>query len=110
MFSLFALSALDQRVARAPKTRPLRRLSDGSENRPSPWLQALASTPYTVSGIIHGAREVCGWSAERARQAVDDIAVTAREVIALAAAAGSSTAAAALRLATARLAAARQPS
>jgi len=63
-----------------------------------------------AGGIIHGAREVCGWSAERARQAVDDIAVTAREVIALAAATGSSTAAAALRLATARLAAARQPS
>ena len=60
-----------------------------------------------AGGIIHGAQEVCGWSAERSRRAIDDIAETTRQVFSLAAAAGSSTAAAALQLAKERLARAR---
>lgn len=61
-----------------------------------------------AGGIIHGAQEVCGWSAERSRAAVDGIGDTTRRVIAEAERRGVSTAEAALQLAMERLAAARQ--
>lgn len=56
-----------------------------------------------AGGVIDGARDVCGWSAERARAAVEAIFQTMREVLASAAAERITPAAAADRMAEARL-------
>jgi len=56
-----------------------------------------------AGGVIDGARDVCGWSAERARAAVEAIFQTMSDVLARAAAERITPAAAADRLAEARL-------
>jgi leucine dehydrogenase len=56
-----------------------------------------------AGGVIDGAREICGWTAERSRAAVEAIFDTVRGLLARADAAGITPAAAADRLAEARL-------
>jgi leucine dehydrogenase len=56
-----------------------------------------------AGGVIDGARDVCGWSAERARVAVEGIFQTMSDVLARAAAERITPAAAADRIAEARL-------
>jgi leucine dehydrogenase len=56
-----------------------------------------------AGGVIDGARTICGWTLERSRAAVEAIFDTMRDVLARADAAGITPAAAADRLAEARL-------
>jgi leucine dehydrogenase len=62
-----------------------------------------------AGGIIHGAQEVCGWSADQSRAATAAIAATTHRVVAIAAERGVTTAVAALQLAKERIALGRQP-
>jgi leucine dehydrogenase len=57
-----------------------------------------------AGGVLDGAREICGWSAERTRAAVEGIYDTMRDLLLRADAAGITAAAAADRLAESRLA------
>jgi leucine dehydrogenase len=57
-----------------------------------------------AGGVLDGAREICGWSAERTRAAVDGIYDTMRKLLLRADAAGITAAAAADQLAESRLA------
>jgi leucine dehydrogenase len=59
-----------------------------------------------AGGVLDGAREICGWSAERTRVAVEGIYDTMRDLLLSADAAGITAAAAAERLAESRLASA----
>jgi glutamate dehydrogenase/leucine dehydrogenase len=56
-----------------------------------------------AGGVIDGARDICGWTAERSGAAVEAILDTMRDLLARADAAGITPAAAADRLAEARL-------
>jgi leucine dehydrogenase len=60
-----------------------------------------------AGGVIDGARDICGWSAERAAEAVEEIANTVTELLARADADGITPAAAADRVALGRITAAR---
>ena len=59
-----------------------------------------------AGGVLDGAREICGWSSERARAAVEGIYDTLRSLLLQADAAGLTAAAVADQLAESRLAAA----